>query len=161
MAVPAAAIVLPIGILALAYAVGGAKKRRRPAPIPEPIPDIPENGNGVVPEDQRPLSDAMLFDGGCYDLAVIVDPLPYDMRITEYYWTLRSSGYTDPVDITVAVLEADSPHCAWPPDPEQGASPMQIAVWEGTLGAVANYMDLEMTGQLDQFSGFGLFESLG
>jgi len=159
MAVPAALVVLPLGILALAYAVGGKKKRRRPAPVPEPIPDIPEDGGAVVPEDQRPLSDAMVFDAGCWDLAVIVDPTPYDVRITEYYWQLRANGYNDPMMIAVAVLNADSPHCQWPPI--EGASPMQIAIWEGTVGAVGNYMDLEMTGELDQYSGFGMFESLG
>ena len=161
MAVPAAAIVLPLGILALAYAVGGGKKRRQPAPVPDPIPDYPENGDDIVPEDQRPLSDAMIFDAGCWDLAVIVDPSPYDVRITEYYWQLRSSAYTDPIEIAVAILNADSPHCQWPPDPNEGASPMQLAIWDGTLGAVVNYMDLEMSGQLDQYSGFGMFESLG
>lgn len=104
----------------------------------------------LPPETPRPESDRMIFDDGCNDLMVRVDTAGYDLRITDYYWTLREEGFNDPEEITVEILALDAPQCVWPPT--EDSSLRSKAIWDMVYAAVENYWTLEQEGLLDEFA---------
>lgn len=97
-------------------------------------------------EGGLPLSDQMILDADCSGPAVRVVKWRYDIRLTNYFWHLWRQGERDPVLLTMGILELDSPHCSWPPDVD--APRWQDVIWEGTLAAVTNYVNLVESGEI-------------
>ncbi len=90
-----------------------------------------EDDLDVQEEEGLPLSDRMLLNATCDGPAAKAIKWRYDMRITAYYWYLRSKeGVDDPEVLTAEILALDSPHCQWPPAPD--ASEWQHIIWDGT-----------------------------
>ncbi len=139
----AAKYLLPAAaLIGIAFAVGGAKAKKKPRP-----------GNGfepVPPDEPRPESDRMLFDDGCNDLIVRVKAADYDLRITEAYWQMRGQGDDDPEQLAIGILQMDAPQCQWPPGPD--SSMRSKSIWELVYPAVENYWGLEKAGTLDMYA---------
>lgn len=142
-----------VAAIAIASAMGGGgrKKKKKTSKV-EPAPPLDPPYVEVDPS-QRPLSNRMTFDQGCWDLAVRVNLVEYDIRITNMYWDLRSAGVTDPEEIAAEILRADSPHCEWPAVPGEGASPKRAEIGNYIFQAVELFRNHEIGGTLGDYAG--------